>query len=342
MSACHEQIALWFDVPVDEEGADLGLLKKALVARGVNGRGWRLYLDYGDAMFEALGRPWVDADAPFSSGPNAAVFLRLLAACEMDVLPPPLLVRSLRQWRIPGERLAELPPLFLRAAWKACVAADYSGDGSAGHLQRFIADEVIPVAQWFFATLQHREPEANLLKAGWPALQREQQEWRLQQVLQREARSPAPAQWPVFVPAVEWEGLRFIGLASDAALLVEGDAMNHCIGGYGERCRGGMLRAYSVREGKSGTRVATLTVEEMASGRWKIDAIKGNYNAPVTKRVEEAAAAVLRSLEEAHASFPSTRAQMFRARSGESAAAVGSPPLVADNNFELDLRELPF
>jgi hypothetical protein len=306
------------------------LLKKALVARGVNGRGWRLYLDYGDAMFEALGRPWVDADAPFSSGPNAAVFLRLLAACEMDVLPPPLLVRSLRQWRIPGERLAELPPLFLRAAWKACVAADYSGDGSAGHLQRFIADEVIPVAQWFFATLQHREPEANLLKAGWPALQREQQEWRLQQVLQREARSPAPAQWPVFVPAVEWEGL------------VEGDAMNHCIGGYGERCRGGMLRAYSVREGKSGTRVATLTVEEMASGRWKIDAIKGNYNAPVTKRVEEAAAAVLRSLEEAHASFPSTRAQMFRARSGESAAAVGSPPLVADNNFELDLRELPF
>jgi hypothetical protein len=342
MSARHEQLAAWFDIPTDEDGANIGSLKKALVARGVNARGWRLYLDYGDAMFEALGRPWVDADAPFSSGPNAAVFLRLLGACEMDVLPPPALVRSLRDWRIPGERLAEVPPLFLRAAWKACVAADYAGDGSATQLKRFIDEEVTPLAQWFFATQQHRKPEANQLKAGWPTLERLHQEWRLQQIVQREARSPAPAQWPVFVSAVEWEGLRFVSLASDAALLVEGDAMNHCIGGYGDRCRGGMLRAYSVREGKSGIRVATLTVEEMAPGRWKIDAIKGNYNAPVTNRVEEAAAAVMRSLEDAHAMFPSTRAQMFRARSGESTAVVRSPPLVAGNGFEFDLLELPF
>jgi hypothetical protein len=319
MSVCHEQLAIWFDVPEDEEGADLGLLKKTLVARGVNSRGWRLYLDYGDAMFEALGRPWVDADAPFSSGPNAVAFLRLLAACEMDVLPPPMLVRSLRQWRIPGERLAAVPPLFLRAAWKACVAADYAGDGSATQLKHFVDDEVTPLAQWFFATQQHREPEANQLKAGWPTLERLHQEWGLQQILQREARSPAPAQWPVFVPAVEWEGLRFVSLASDAALLVEGDAMNHCIGGYGERCRGGMLRAYSVRDSKSGTRVATLTVEEVTPGRWRIDSIKGNCNAPVLKRVEEATAAVLRSLEEAHASLPSTRAAMFRARRSMSA-----------------------
>jgi hypothetical protein len=342
LSARHAQLAAWFDIPTDDEGACLGLLKKELAARGVNARGWRLYLDYGDAMFETLGRPWVDADAPFSSGPNAAAFLRLLAACEMDVLPPPLLVRSLRQWRIPGERLAEVPPLFLRAAWKASVAADYAGDGSGAQLKRFIDNEVTPLARWFFATQQHREPEANQLKAGWPTLERLHQEWCLQQICQREARSPAPAQWPVFVQAVEWEGLRFVSLASDAALLTEGDAMNHCIGGYGDRCRGGMLRAYSVRDRKSGTRVATLTVEEAAPGRWKIDAIKGNYNAPVPKRVEEAAAAVLRSLEEAHASFPSTRAQMFRARSGESTAAVPAATIAADNDFESALADLPF
>jgi hypothetical protein len=232
--------------------------------------------------------------------------------------------------------------MFLRAAWKACVAADYAGDGSGTQLKRFIDDEVTPVAHWFFGTLQHREPEVNLLKAGWPVLQRQHQEWRLEQVLQREARSPAPAQWPVFVPAVSWEGLRFVSLASDAALLAEGDAMDHCIGGYGERCRGGMLRAYSVRDGKSGTRVATLTVEEVAPGRWRIDAIKGHYNAPVTKRVEEAAFSVLRSLEEAHASLASTRAEMFRARCGESPAAAGNPAIAANNDFEFDLLELPF
>jgi hypothetical protein len=330
MSARHEQLAAWFDIPTDEDGANLGSLKKALAARGVNARGWRLYLDYGDAMFEALGRPWVDADAPFSSGPNAAVFLRLLAACEMDVLPPPLLVRSLRHWRIPGERLADVPPLFLRTAWKACVAADYIGDDSGTQLKRFIDDEVVPLARWFFTTRQHREPEANRLKAGWPTLKRLHLEWLLDQVLQNETRRPAPAEWPVFVPAVEWEGLRFIALASDAALLAEGHAMNHCVGGYGERCRGGMLRAYSVRDRKCGTRVATLAVEEMAPGRWNIDAIKGNYNAPVTQRVEAAAAAVLRALEDAHALLPPTRAEMFRARHGESAAVRG-PAIAAGN-----------
>jgi hypothetical protein len=331
MSACHKQLAAWFDIPTDEEGPDLGLLKKALAARGVNARGWRLYLDYGDAMFEALGRPWVDADAPFSSEPNAAAFLRLLAACEMDVLPPPLLVRSLRHWRIPGERLADVPPLFLRAAWKACVAADYAGDGSGLQLKRFLDDEVVPIAQWFFATQQHRESETNQLKAGWPTLKRLHLEWLLDQMLQRETRSPAPAEWPVFVPVVEWEGLRMVSLASDAALIAEGHAMNHCIGGYGEDCSSGMLRAYSIRDRKSGTRVATLTVEETAPGRWNIDAINGNYNAPVAKRVEEAAAAVLRALEEAHASLPSTRAEMFRAREGRSAATISGPAIAADN-----------
>jgi hypothetical protein len=69
----------------------------------------------------------------------------------------------------------------------------------------------------------------------------------------------------------------------------------------------------------------------MAPGRWNIDAIKGNYNAPVTKRVEEAAAAVLRALEEAHALLPPTRAEMFRARHGESAAAVRGPAIAAGN-----------
>ncbi len=331
MPARHNQLAAWFDVPVDEQGADLGLLKKAITARGVNARGWRLYLDYGDSMFEALGQPWVDADAPFSSGPNAAAFLRLLAACEMDVLPPPALIRSLRQWRIPGERLADVPPLFLRAAWKACVAADYAGDDSCTQLKRFVDDEVVPLARWFFTTRQHLEPEVTRLKAGWPTLKRLHLEWLLDQVLQRETRSPAPAEWPVFVPVVEWEGMRIVSLASDAALFAEGHALNHCIGGYGDQCRGGMLRAYSIRDSKSGARVATLTVEEMTPGRWYIDAINGNCNAPVTKRVEEAAAAVLRALEEAHASLPFTRAEMFRTRHGESAAAGRGPAIAVAN-----------
>jgi hypothetical protein len=51
--------------------------------------------------------------------------------------------------------------------------------------------------------------------------------------------------------------------------------------------------------------------------------------------VEVAAFSVLRSLEEAHASFASTRAEMYRARCGESAASVLRPAIPADHELEL-------
>jgi hypothetical protein len=49
MPACHTQLANWLDIPVEDAGVDLGRIKKALAERGVNARGWRLFLDYGDA-----------------------------------------------------------------------------------------------------------------------------------------------------------------------------------------------------------------------------------------------------------------------------------------------------
>ncbi len=46
--------------------------------------------------------------------------IRILPTCEMDVLPPRELVASIRHWRIPGDLLDVVPPMFVRAAWKAC------------------------------------------------------------------------------------------------------------------------------------------------------------------------------------------------------------------------------
>lgn len=309
MSAYHVQLPAWLGIPDGDPGVDLGLLKKTLASRGVNARGWRLYLDYGDAMFDTLGEPWVYT-TPGCSGSNAVAFLKLVAACEMDIPPPPLLVRSISRWRIPDSKLETIPPLFLRAAWKGCVAEDYADDGDGTCTAQYIDEKVVPLANWYFGSQSHKEPDANLLKAGWPTLERRHHEW----VVQREAHSPAPAEWPVFVRAVEWEGLRFVSLASNAALVAEGAAMNHCIGTYGEHCRIRMLRAYSVREIKSGARVATLTVEEETPGRWKIEAIKGSHNIAVPVRVEQAAWSVMRALEDAYASLSATRADMNRTR----------------------------
>jgi hypothetical protein len=315
MPVRHVQLAAWLDVPVAEDGVDLGRLKKALADRGVNARGWRLYLDYGDLLFDALGKPWVHPDWPLSSGPNAVTFLKLLAACEMDVPPPRGLVASMRDWKIPRERLELVPVHFFRALWKACVLAEYESPDNPELVSRFIRSAVVPLAEWFFSTGQHVDADANRLKAGWNALERDYLDWLKAQLRAQEERSPARPEWPVFITRVEYGNLRFVALASNAALMVEGEAMSHCIGDYGERCRAEMLRAFSVREKKTGQRVATLTVEELRPGGWNIENLKGFRNADVPPQVMQSALAVIQSLEDAYALQPRLRQEIDRTRS---------------------------
>jgi hypothetical protein len=172
----HNLLQTWFEPVAPSEGAihaDLGILKRVLAGRGVNSRGWRLYLDYGDALFERLGRPWVAADWLYSSGHNAVAFLRLLQSCEMDVLPPPEMISSMCRWEIPKDRLSSVPPAFFRAVWKRCIASEYAGVPVAAYVEA----EVVPLAKWFFRTGQHVNPEPSQLKAGWDALERLYLEW---------------------------------------------------------------------------------------------------------------------------------------------------------------------
>ena len=280
--ATHRQLALWLN-PSRRENApvDLGALKAELARLGINSRGWRLYLDYGDARFEPLGRPWIHEDQPFSSGPNALAYLRLLQACEMDVLPPPDLVASLRFWDIPEARLAKVPPLFFRAAWKAAVANQYVPRSA----EEFIR-EVILVGRWFFATGTHETTEPGLLKAGWPALLRRRKEWAAEQApVVLPDGAPTADEWDPYIRRLEWGLYRFEALTNAAQLQEEGEAMQHCVGTYPEFCRSGLRRIYSVRERKSGRRVATFALEYAHYGdgmlEWIYDQISGLKNASI-------------------------------------------------------------
>ena len=278
--AIHRQLPLWLDPRRREDAAfDLCTLKAELARQGVNSRGWRLYLDYGDALFAPLGRLWIHPDQPFSSGPNAVTYLRLLQACEMDVLPPPDLVSSLQFWGVPNDRLDRVPPLFFRAAWKAAVANQYEPRAAAEFIR-----EVILVGLWFFGTGSHETADSGLLKAGWPALLRRQKAWALEQapvVLPKSA--PTGDEWNPYIRRVDWGLYRFEALTSAAQLLEEGEAMQHCVGTYHDYCRNGLRRIYSVRERKSGKRVATFSVEYVDNGDgvlvWECDQLSGRKNA---------------------------------------------------------------
>lgn len=293
----HSALSKWLDLPTGDDGAaSLGELKETLSRRGVNSRGWRLYLDYGDALFLPLGPVWIDQENhPLCTPHNAIAWLRLLQACEMDVLPPLHLVRSIAAWGVPGERLERIPPLFLRAAWKACIDAEYR----LGRLCSFVSEEVTPIARWYFESgeyLKAREPQ---LKAGWKWLARRHAEANPARV---EAPSPAAPglRWEPAVRRVEWRMWRFEALGTPEALRDEGKAMRHCIADYGARLLPEMLIAYSVRDRKSGERIATLTVREIALGVWAIDDIRGPGNAAAGEDVVQAAHAVVQALEDAY------------------------------------------
>lgn len=306
VSITHALLPRWFSIELTEDqskAADIGTLKQALTERGVNSRGWRLYLDFGDALFAPLEPEWVGENRPFSSCVSATAYLRILQGCEMDVLPPPALVSSISRWNIPERGLRLVPSGLLRAAWKACIAAEYAG----GNLVRFITDHIAPVACWFFATGQHEVVDANRLKAGWPTLERG---YLASQPASVKATVPSidsrqthlPNTWPVPVISVDFEGTRFDYLGTPAALAEEGQAMQHCIGTYVEQCQNSSLRAYSVRHRKTGARVATLTVFfNLPKNYWQLSAIKGPANAEVEPRLLHASTGLLRSLDEATA-----------------------------------------
>jgi hypothetical protein len=315
----HTLLQAWLD-PLgkssSESNPNLGELKGILTSRGVNSRGWRLYLDYGDALFECLGRPWVAADWLYSSGHNAVAFLHLLQSCEMDVLPPRALISSMGRWSIPRDRLDSVPPAFFRAAWKRCVACEYAGIS----LEAYIETDVVPLAKWYFETGQHEHPDPNQLKAGWDAIEHRHADWMrtwsTNSTKPQNRSATTLAGWPVPVLSVESDGLHFVVLSTAAALVEEGKAMEHCIGEYADRCGASSLRAYSVRHRKSNQRVATLTVAyKVENDHWFLKEIKGPANTEVSELIIHAANSLILNLDEATAADANSRHYYRRVQS---------------------------
>lgn len=101
---------------------------------------------------------------------------------------------------------------------------------------------------------------------------------------------------------MEYGHYAFHALTSAARLEEEGEALRHCVAIFAEDCTAGLLRIFSVRERKTGLRVATLALALADGGggrwQWECDQIQGPGNSEVPARMVEAADAVLRSFED--------------------------------------------
>lgn len=310
MTACHRLLPRLLEAP----DANFQQLKQRLGALGVNARGWRLYAEFGDALFAPLAQGCGGA----LDGAQALALLKLLAACEVDVLPPPVLVQSMPLWLLPGQGLDCVPAGFFRALWKACVAAQYGAPAHSKAVQQLVEDEIVPCAQWYFHSGQHLSVHSSWRNASWATVRT-----RWQEAVHQELTSGRPmgrkrlaaAQWPVFVARVEYQGLVFQALHNSTVLAAEGQAMRHCVGDYADLCQESMLRIYAITEKRSGARVGTVSVQELRPGVWEIDALHGYANAPVPCDVEQATDALVRALDDAFRTQPQVRKEMHLVRS---------------------------
>lgn len=248
-----------------------GAIKAQLTQRGVNARGWRLYLDHGHTMFKPL-VPSFGQGCTDDQAAQAVAWLCVLQACEMDVLPPVELVQSIAQWRIPQNRLSAIPPMFLRAAWKATVATAYKDPATTS--ADFVAKEVVPFAQWFFSSGAYKTTRPESLKVAWGHLGRLRREF-----IRQQGCAMSGADWPPVVHKYSSGPFVLLGLSRETELKEEGEAMDHCVDTYGDTCRYEPLRIFSIRLKKTGTRVATLSVKETNPGWWIVDQLKGHSNA---------------------------------------------------------------
>ncbi len=257
---------------LSESSLDLGALKVELSKRGVSSRGWRLYLDHGDAMFKPISKYWLDKQTLPKQAAAAISWLCVLQACEMDVLPPQELVSSLGEWKLPGDQIDAIPPAFFRAAWKATVLAEYE-DVDA---EDFIQTEVIPLAQWFFQSGAYKSTGPDRLKAGWESLKRLRREF-----VKVESQKLSAEDWPPIIKSFDSGRFVMLALCNESELVEEGLAMKHCVATYGDICRFQPLRIFSIRQKKERARVATLSIKEIKSGNWVVDQLKGPLNADV-------------------------------------------------------------
>jgi hypothetical protein len=327
MLADYTKLATWHDVldpdfPLicsDGKLHSTGYLCNWLLKRGLTKRGWQVYFFAGDPLLDALGEPWTEPEHPEQNIQHTIAFLNLIAACDMRVqmLPPRALVASMAKWNIPEGRLDVIPPNFFRSLWEACMAAEYKQPRNQVALAHFIKKVALPIAHWYFSTGEHLKPDANkhLSLAGWLTLRGDYARWQNNQKREKEERKPAPAQWQPFIGTFEHGGLRFVALVSQTALEVEGDVMRHCIAEHWNRIRSEVLvRAYSIRDRESGSRVATITVKETVPGHWNIDDLQGPRNRPVPDHVRQAGIALLRAYEDAYYHQPAMRAGIDESR----------------------------
>lgn len=130
-------------------------------------------------------------------------------------------------------------------------------------------------------------------KSTYQGVLRKAETWHRQLFQQNIAsRNQSNYQWQPLIQSLQVGSVSFYSLNTSRELTVEGQAMAHCVAGYGGQCFANRCRIYQVRV--SGGHLATLEVRW--NGRnWTLGQLYGTGNSPITsKKVLDAVKTLIR------------------------------------------------
>lgn len=239
-----------------------------------------MYAELGDALIAPLSEH-LSRLSPGLACREAAAFLRLIQAGEMDVPPPPELVEALTHLRLPQPAIEKVPAYLFRAIWKECAQRLYQRQA----VTPWLREEVIPVVEWFVLAGQDAHTDSNKRRARWVSYVSDHDEWSNKRAEPNGTRS-----WQALMPRFETGPFVVQELTHETALYAEGAAMHHCVADWVGECLLEDVHVFSIRARRDGSRLATMAVSISNRGVWHIIQLKGPHNAPVSKLIDELAA----------------------------------------------------
>lgn len=182
-------------------------------------------------------------------------------------------------------------------------------------------------------------PTAVTTGATWASLMRKQARWHIEDTRKKAEERKATNQcfgWQPIVSEVESGSMIAVSLNTSDDLWEEGDAMNHCVGGYDIACYENQSRIYSIRQGD--TRVATLEIG-LLSGKFSVRQLYGERNRRILdKAILSLAKKVVSACKEAPPLNPQNNAILRKAvNQVTDLVTYGTPEEQAH-----DLMEIPF
>jgi hypothetical protein len=142
------------------------------------------------------------------------------------------------------------------------------------------------VLEW----LQAAKPDLdrNQARAGWAYFLRRGHEW--QQELERRQQKNSVA-WFTPMPALQFGEVEAVPIGNSYELWKEGKAMRHCAGDFAADCAANDARFFSLREVKTGNRLATAKLRRKEE-RWFLDDVRGPANSEPSEDLQSIASQV--------------------------------------------------